>query len=523
MTSKTVFAKKLFSDISNHKRFVIYGTGYVANLLLEVLDERHAPEYCIVSNKDNLKETISGIPIFEYAEKKEEILSDNLLVIVAVTEIYQNEIVSLLRNDNIKNFLNALNYVASPLSDRLFWKTYEKQDIKWIKQKVKAWIRENEEIITEKSILGYGDIRRFRIIMVVENYAPRVTKIAETLIKQGEDFFLLFNAKYAESGKISNDIIGRGNYAFYSSGEELMYYLLQNNNSIIHIFSSSFNPYISHIVVKNQAYLGKVIYEAYDIANGFYTNIDDERLAIEKYCLANASGVCYREFSLEYQENIMNLKIQKKRIRFWDYCSDEYLIPDAKSDDKELTICFSGGVITEEEYADCPFGGFLGIADWCDENKCHFHVYPSVWNEKRYEKYIKRSEMDPYFHFHKTIPYEQLIKEISQYDFGITPTSDSIWDKDICGYNTRNKYVYAATNKYFDYLDAGLPIISAIPQKFVQYLESEGVLINWTNGQYDYDYMINHRYVMRKNVLELKKRLRISNHIDELLKFYEEL
>ena len=43
--------------------------------------------------------------------------------------------------------------------------------------------------------------------------------------------------------------------------------------------------------------------------------------------------------------------------------------------------------------------------------------------------------------------------------------------------------------KYFDYLDAGLPIIAGLPLKMVECLEKKGVLINWKNGQYDFEYL----------------------------------
>ena len=102
-------------------------------------------------------------------------------------------------------------------------------------------------------------------------------------------------------------------------------------------------------------------------------------------------------------------------------------------------------------------------------------------------------------------------------------TNDNIWEQEKSGYNTRYKYIYAGANKYFDYLDAGIPIIAGLPLKMIQYLEEKDVLINWTNGQYDFEYLKRNLKEMRHNVRQIKQELRICNHINELLDFYDAL
>lgn len=526
MTSKEKLHNRLICDISKFDSIALYGAGNIASLLLEELGQEYKPKYCIVTNKDNMMQSIYDIPIFEYREKRQEIKSSKTLVVIAVSELYEAEISNLLRSDGIVNIAYALDYLYNPINNKRVLKNFMQNDFAWLESRVMSWEEEHADIIAKKNVFERGNEQSGdRIILVVENYAPRVVKISQALVESGKDVMILLNEKmnHHEYEKFTSAICGRIKTFFYSSVEELFYYLFQSKGDIIHVFSNSFEPFVSYILVKFQSHIGKLVYETYDIANGFYTNIDEERLEIEKYCLQNASGICYREFSLEYLENVMHLEIQKKRLRFWDYCSDDEMGLIPKLDDDELSICFAGGVVTEQDYPHCPFGGFLEIADWCEKNKCHLHIYPSVWDETRYSQYIERDKSDVYFHFHKPVPYNKLITEISQYDYGITPTSDTVWECESSGYNTISKYIYAATNKYFDYIDAGLPIISAIPQKFAQYLEKQGVLINWTNGQYDYDYLLNNKNAMKKKVLELKEKLRISNHIGELLDFYDTL
>ncbi len=312
-------------------------------------------------------------------------------------------------------------------------------------------------------------------------------------------------------------------YYFYTKIEELMFLILQNKGAVIHIFADAGNMYSAYILIKFQCYIGKVVFENYDIVNGFYTKLDNDILMLEQHCLENAAGVCYREYSLSFLTDILGIHIQGKTIRFWDYCSDEIYNYVNNNKESGLSLCYVGGVITEEEYPDCPFGGFLQFAEQCEKNKCHLHVYPSLWDEKRYKAYIQKDKESAYFHFHKTVDYDELIYEISQHDYGITLTKDSIWEEEKSGYNTRHKYIYAGTNKYFDYLDAGLPIIAGLPLKMIQYLEERGVLINWTNGQYDFEYLKKNLEKMRHNVRQIKQELSVGNHINELLDFYDAL
>lgn len=517
---------RLMKDISKFDSFALYGAGNIASLLLKELGEENKPEYCIVTHKDNLAQSINGISIVEYKERKEEIKRRKILVVIAVSELYEVDIFNFLKNDGIENVAYALDYLYNPINNKRVLKKFMRNDFAWLESRVMSWEEEHADIIAKKNMFERGNEQTGdSIILVVEKFSPRVVKIAKALVKSGKDVMILLNEKviHHEWAKFTSAISGTIEFFIYSSVEELFYYLFQSKGGIIHVFSNTFEPFVSYILVKFQSHIGKLVYETYDIANGFYTNIDEERLEIERYCLQNASGICYREFSLEYLENVMHLEIQKKRLRFWDYCSDENFALLEKEKDEELSICYVGGVITEEEYPDCPFGNFLEVADWCEKNKCHLHIYPSVWDENRYRRYIKKDKTDLYFHFHKTMQYDKLLTEISKYDYGINPTTDNVWECESSGYNTISKYVYAATNKYFDYIDAGLPIIAAIPQKFAQYLEEQGVLINWTNGQYDYDYLLNNKNAMKEKALELKENLRISNHIGELLDFYDTL
>ncbi len=82
---------------------------------------------------------------------------------------------------------------------------------------------------------------------------------------------------------------------------------------------------------------------------------------------------------------------------------------------------------------------------------------------------------------------------------------------------------YATTNKFFDYLDAGLPIVAAGPIKLAEYFEEKGVLLKKTIEEYDFEELRNRKKELKANVSTVRKAMQIENHIDELLEFYKAL
>ena len=149
-------------------------------------------------------------------------------------------------------------------------------------------------------------------------------------------------------------------------------------------------------------------------------------------------------------------------------------------------------------------------------------MYPSTWTEQGYAKYIALDKESPYFHFHKPVPYENLMEELSRYDYGIGLLfCRALAGKKIDGYYTKEKLIYAACNHFYDYVSVGLPIISAVPIKLSQYFKKQGVLLDWALEDYDFKELKNRRNELRKNVSVVREKLRIDNQISKLINFYD--
>jgi hypothetical protein len=531
MITSDIKQNTLCNDISKHQKFVLYGTGYMAQRLMDVLEDRNLrPVYCVVTDLNDSTHEFRGIPVYNFLNKAVEILNEDILVFVAVTEKYENEILDTLHNSNISNIKLCSEYFFKPLTwftFDVFENTYKDKAWGWYVDRVEEWYL--EQYGCQLDFVTFADnidVMKNRIVLVVEAFSPRVVKIAEALKDVGKDVIVYLNIgmkqrpvwmKFLQA--LENTAI---EFKFYTYIEELIFGLIQNKGGVIHIFSNMYCLY-PYILVKLQDYIGNVVFENYDIANGFYTNIDEKHLQIERYCMENARGVIVRWFSMEDIFDMLDFRIKGKTFRFLDYCSGEtnpVVRKGSRDESRELTICYVGGVVTEE---DNSYGGFIEIAKKCEEHHCHLHVYPSSWDEVRYEKYIEESQKSEYFHFHKPIPYDELIDTISKYDYGMFPSRSDVLEKERCGVYTKYTFIYCATNKFFDYLDAGLPIIAGFPLKFSEYLEKENVLFRWNMEQYDFELLKQKREEMQKNVFHAWEKLHINNHIYELIRFYDSL
>lgn len=521
INTEDILLYKLCCDISKYDKFVIYGAGIIAETLLKNLKrEKYLPLYCVVTDTENKKTRFDNLSVYSIEEKKTELKESNFLILVATSQIYEDEIVSLLEGYQINNIIRTSHYYKGILTEKIFKDIYEKKDYVWFQSKIKEWCWDKNGSIPDEEFICNKSKGKDRIIFVVELLSARVVKTANALQQLGKEVIVLINRNRIEQewDKFGSSL--NVEYEFYGPIEELFFLLKKHNGTIVHVYVDNCSLHVAYMLIKFQHYIGKVIFETYDIISGFYTCVSDYAIELEKYCLENAYAICYREYSLEYQTDILNYDIKGKSLRFYDYCKGESINFIPKRENEELSLCYVGTIATQKN---SPFAIHMELADKCEEHKCHLHIYPYLWDEKLYENYIKRDKESAYFHFHKTIPYNDLVKELAQYDYGILGVSDNIWERECSGHNTKYKYIYLSANKIFDYMDAGLAIISPLPPMLMRELEEMKVALNWTLGQYDFDYLQKMKTIMKENILKVREKFKIDNNINMLIDFYESL
>jgi glycosyltransferase involved in cell wall biosynthesis len=127
-------------------------------------------------------------------------------------------------------------------------------------------------------------------------------------------------------------------------------------------------------------------------------------------------------------------------------------------------------------------------------------------------KYLKR------VHIHEPVPFEQLQKEISKYDYGF----DTIFFTDLV-----KKGAFAGTNKFSSYLEAGLPImLNKERGLFAEMVKKNKIGI--VTEDYNFKDLTNkikkaNYEELVKNVLKFREKYSMGNNINKLIKFLEEL
>ena len=99
---------------------------------------------------------------------------------------------------------------------------------------------------------------------------------------------------------------------------------------------------------------------------------------------------------------------------------------------------------------------------------------------------------------HKTLNNEELIYEITKYDYGIHPAHEmsSRYKRDDLLSN--EKYIYLATNKYFDYLAADIPIIGGTLERQLDELESGWFVLRRPIEEIDFNELREKKLYLRQ-------------------------
>lgn len=517
---------RLKSILSKYSHFVMYGCGEFAKETychLKEIDRK--PDFCVVTIKRGIDEYFDdGVPIHDINDQIENIRKNQILVLVAVSELYEQEIANILQEVGLEEYIAITDFDRS---NRKYLQKFDDMSIQECVKEIAEWHIDftkdyQTEAVSEmtnidKLVQNRGKNTR-KITFVLGALTPRVIKIASALLNQGYELKLLAGPHAAIQKICVNELNNlEMQFVVCNTIQELMYRIIVEDSNVVHLFTHRGNLDYDKILIKMKQLFPPIIYDEYDIVNKCYTNISQDILDNERYCLENTDAICNRGYEIDYLKDECQFAINVKVLQFHDYCCDEQC-ENVLSDDKELSICYVGLVIPKEEYPEF-FQFFYELGEKCRHNKCHLHIYPNMWNEEKQRDYIKLSQNNEYVCFHKPVPFEQLSTVISKYDYGILPIKKYVFNKGMI-YNTKEKMIYASTNKYFDYLDAGLPIIAASPIKLVEFLKEKGVLINWTIEDYDFEELRRKKKELKEKVFVERQKLQIRNHIQELIDLY---
>lgn len=370
-----------------------------------------------------------------------------------------------------------------------------------------------------------------RVIVVVEHTTPRVYKIVSALHRQGAHITLVTTPATMENAPNVNEMVESAvdEKRYCGTVEELIYCLMETDASVIHWFTEWHGMLFSWCAIKAKAIINKkIVIERYDILNGLclkYDGVNERALEIERYVMENADGICNRSFEIPYLKEKLHFDIRGKVILFHDYVNSSVCPPALpEDDDRELSLVYSAGkVLSHSEFPDNPLACFEEFAEMCRKNKCHVHIYTGLENATKNASLIEMEKNNPYIHLHPSVPFSELINELAKYDYEVLPTLPADPKLEMLGSDTKYKLLYAATNKHFDAVDAGIPILAKIPVKMVEMFTEAGFCIPWDVTEYNFDELRRRRYEMRRHVREHRAEWTMDAHMGELIDFYKSL
>jgi len=256
----------------------------------------------------------------------------------------------------------------------------------------------------------------------------------------------------------------------------------------------------------------------------------------EKFCFENADGIIHKgapnELNLLEGRIFPKIKFTPLQLTIHPYCSNEFIVPFNKNKlskkDKEIHVVEVRSISSVDVK---EFSFFFDCAEEFEKNKIHIHFYtkPNTLSKEEiiqsFEKTYKKELNSKYFHLHEPKNPQELIREISKFDFGIfiLPLSD----REEKGYIPLQTEV-GLGNKQASYLEAGLPFF--YPPE-IKYLDT--IMINYGLNLYvkNKEDIKNIKNTVKKlDYAKLEKKIQLARedfsmekHFPELEKFVQEV
>lgn len=381
----------------------------------------------------------------------------------------------------------------------------------------------------------HKSVNNKEVVLIADHIKPRVIKIGCALRNKNFRIVLILK-KQSKSEITKTDIKFFDKVCFFEGKEEVYKKCLLFSPLVYHVFMEAYVEEWVEYIIRNKTEIGKVVYDQYDIYRGFVINELDEAGQREKYCLENADGLCCRMFETQHLKHKYHYQFKGKRILFLDYCwNNNNNVPVINGEDDRLKFVYGGRLlarpISNADRYKIELHGFEHLARTIQNHNDYFVMIPSKpCKGTEYSAY--RSMRRKYSHLLIKDPmdFSTLINYESRMDYGIDcvelEEDMEKYCEQVNSFNMRAKNRYYATNKYFDYLDAGvMPIYGRKGEMFGNYLSRVGGAI-WCSLEEMPDKMEElrkEREINKKKVCEARNALAIDKQIGRLIAFYKDI
>ncbi len=532
--------KLLCATLRQYQKIIIYGTGDFAQKIYPYLVEQGLKDRIICFTQTEEKEpvSISEIPVVNIQRLNCD--KSECVVLVAVSELYAKEIKQTLHELEYLNIVTLADYAIE------FTKMYRLTTFKEYCKSIMDWYAQTQVNSLDKPAFlqnlldrgNHADQERDSnlIVVICGHISPRIVKIIGALKRKNYDIVMLKYMAIYNPWCVNE--LEKVNIQIYHCEciEELLYYALQYR-PLVYFFEPQWaDCRWAEIMLKNKKYFGKVIISLYDVINDGYAGHRKSAYMSEKYALEHADGIVWRWFSKEYLEE-KGFRYEGKSIQFLDCCShkneDEVLDEHATSS-SVLKLC---AIIADadhhfihrkfgSEYTDFARVGEI-LKKIGNRKDCIFHFYAgSFENEENFRICKQYEKQYSNFKLFLATEHSELVRRLKSYDFGCDLyikgkelTNEILMDNWWYG----SDYKHSVRNTFFDFLSAGLPIITTQGERLWDYLSAYDIVVKMYLDDLDIDYLIQHKRYYKEKVAVARKDLDIDNQIPKLIQFFKEV
>ena len=291
------------------------------------------------------------------------------------------------------------------------------------------------------------------IAFVSSQSRPRLFKLAHAVNRAGHRVSLISGARYNPA-----ELEAFESYKHASNPWDILDALEEMSPDVVHLFGNYDN--FSMLPVGRFA-PAPVVFDPYDVLRGMITpkwQKDWVELRAERMLFETADHVCARHLEPLVLKRRFGYAMPAATF-FPDYCWRRPAIRKSKSHEG-LHVVYCGNVKPEDRHSkdEVGYAQYIDIGRKLAVQEIHLHIYPAIGGldiafDEYFALYLKENELNSFFHFHRPVPYGELIERIGHYDAALHVVDGSY------GRVTEEKLNYSTANKLFDYIEAGLPVI----------------------------------------------------------------
>lgn len=396
---------------------------------------------------------------------------------------------------------------------RMFGKLYFSSAIDFLFYWMRIPVKEVGFSLTDKTIIYLGGNLPARIARIIK-WHKRFEEFTSILVCHKDGY----RDKYVNPA-LDHVLLFRNHWHLKRILEKL------KKATLIHAFGpKSFYPSVAMKSVSIP-----VVYDMQDVLVTYYglnpsIRWYKEELLLEKYCLENCRG--FISHSLEFQEAIRRYQIKSKPANiFFPLCCDDDVQENKKGifNPDEFHVVYVGEVAgsfrDSKQFATIQFHSI--IEEFSKQN-IHLHLYAAPGTmQDDIDEYRQMAKENRFVHMHESVHQSALAKELSQYDFGLIPFffKDTIHDW--------AKFKYSTSLKLFNYVEAGIPVISTKDIVFQSWIVERygfGIAIEKKDIENLKSIISYHSYEnFLSNIKINRPKISLANHIKRLINFYDKV